>query len=28
VVDTGRPLTDAVGNTALVAGTWSVETAL
>jgi len=28
VVDTGRPLTDAVGNTALVTGTWSVETAL
>lgn len=28
VVDTGGPLTDAVGNTALVAGTWSVETAL
>ncbi|WP_439891702.1 MASE1 domain-containing protein [Ralstonia sp. 25C] len=28
VVDTGGPLTDALGNTALVAGTWSVETAL
>lgn len=28
VVDTGGPLTDAVGNTALVAGTWSIETAL
>ncbi|ATG20378.1 hypothetical protein CO705_11090 [Ralstonia pickettii] len=28
VVDTGGPLTDAMGNTALVAGTWSVETAL
>ena len=28
VVDTGGPLTDAIGNTALVAGTWSVETAL
>jgi PAS domain-containing protein len=28
VVDTGGPLTDAVGNTALVAGTWSVETVL
>lgn len=28
VVDTGGPLRDAVGNMALVAGTWSVETAL
>lgn len=28
IVDTGGPLTDAMGNTALVAGTWSVETAL
>lgn len=28
VVDTGGPLMDAVGNMALVTGTWSVETAL
>ncbi|MCO5398253.1 MASE1 domain-containing protein [Ralstonia soli] len=27
VVDTGGPLADALGNTALVAGTWSVESA-
>jgi hypothetical protein len=27
VVDTGTPLADAMGNTALIAGTWLVETA-